>query len=349
MSRKQELALLYAKERRRVQSFYSRYRKKNYAIPENAIPARPKRITEGSIRRLQRMTPEFMKRKLVRYEKQLKREERRQQREEIKTAYSYDTPYNSFSDDNYSRPMTYAEIADLNGDPTYLKSYKDTEDRTLYAESFFGTDIINLDEKDLESIGYTKTSDGFIIDTDTGEIVARDMSAEIEANNNFIDELAQFEDMPADALDAFKSQEEQEQAIKDYVNQVNAERKANREKGRETEKERISGSGRNNWAQQVINNFVKDIRRFERSAYPVLIELINSLLSEVDNNLDAGKEALAKAIQETVNEYGRMTKETAYNGEALNQYADSIADKFHDNLSVLESLNDAVEESDNSW
>lgn len=363
MSRKQELALLYAKERRRVQSFYSRYRKKNYAIPENAIPARPKRITEGSIRRLQRMTPEFMKRKLVRYEKALKREERRQQREAIKTAYSYDEssfsnvsyePANKFNIDEYQPDYEYTDYdwydaARYERDATYLQQINDNEKRVDFAERYYDKQITDMSEAELKDIGYTKTPDGFIIRESTGEVVARDMSAEIQANNDFIDDITQLEDMPADALDAFKSEDEWREERKREIEESERQRKEGYKKGREIEKERVAGSGRSNMAQQIINNFTKDIRRFPRVAYPLLILVLNELLAEADANPSKGKEALADAIQKTIDEMGRITRDVAYNLEFLNDFADKLTERFHDNFEALKVVNDIVEESDNSW
>lgn len=53
----------YRKERRRIQSFLRRNRAKGYIFPDNILPDRPKRITPASIRRLKRITPEFLYKK----------------------------------------------------------------------------------------------------------------------------------------------------------------------------------------------------------------------------------------------------------------------------------------------
>ena len=53
----------YRKERRRIQSFLRRNRAKGYIFPDNILPDQPKRITPASIRRLKRITPEFLYKK----------------------------------------------------------------------------------------------------------------------------------------------------------------------------------------------------------------------------------------------------------------------------------------------
>lgn len=47
---------VYTKERRRIQRQINRLSKRGYDVPENLLPPRPKRITEASVRRLQKIT-----------------------------------------------------------------------------------------------------------------------------------------------------------------------------------------------------------------------------------------------------------------------------------------------------
>ena len=47
----------YERERKRVSSAISRERKKGFNIPKQALPPRPKRITQGSVNRLKSITP----------------------------------------------------------------------------------------------------------------------------------------------------------------------------------------------------------------------------------------------------------------------------------------------------
>ena len=46
----------YNRERRRIQRQINRLSKRGYDVPENLLPPRPKRITEASVRRLQKIT-----------------------------------------------------------------------------------------------------------------------------------------------------------------------------------------------------------------------------------------------------------------------------------------------------
>lgn len=50
----------YKRERRRVLSLIRRYKNQGYDL-EITVPAIPKRITQGSIRRLQKITPEYVR------------------------------------------------------------------------------------------------------------------------------------------------------------------------------------------------------------------------------------------------------------------------------------------------
>lgn len=47
----------YNKQRKRLQNYLSKKRKKGYIFPENVIPPRPKRITKASVSRLAKITP----------------------------------------------------------------------------------------------------------------------------------------------------------------------------------------------------------------------------------------------------------------------------------------------------
>lgn len=46
----------YNRERRRIQRQITRMSQRGYVVPENILPPRPKRITEASVRRLQKIT-----------------------------------------------------------------------------------------------------------------------------------------------------------------------------------------------------------------------------------------------------------------------------------------------------
>ena len=53
----------YRKQRRRIQSFVRKAKKRGYIFSENIIPAIPKKITAASIRRLENITPEKLYKK----------------------------------------------------------------------------------------------------------------------------------------------------------------------------------------------------------------------------------------------------------------------------------------------
>lgn len=54
----------YMKQRKRIQSYLSRYRKIGLEF-DNVLPKIPKKITEGSIRRLQKITPQKIQEKAI--------------------------------------------------------------------------------------------------------------------------------------------------------------------------------------------------------------------------------------------------------------------------------------------
>ena len=53
----------YRHQRRRIQQFMRRAEKRGYQFSQNALPDRPKRITEKSVKRLQELTPEKLYKK----------------------------------------------------------------------------------------------------------------------------------------------------------------------------------------------------------------------------------------------------------------------------------------------
>lgn len=55
----------YMRERRRVQSFLRRAKKRGYVFGDDVLPDIPKRITEASVRRLQRLTPAALYKKAL--------------------------------------------------------------------------------------------------------------------------------------------------------------------------------------------------------------------------------------------------------------------------------------------
>lgn len=55
----------YAKQVKRIKQFIRRAEKRGYQFSENVLPQRPKRITQASIRKLARLTPEKLYQKAV--------------------------------------------------------------------------------------------------------------------------------------------------------------------------------------------------------------------------------------------------------------------------------------------
>ena len=356
MSRKEELVSLYKKERRRVQAYYSKYRRKNYSIPENAIPAIPKRITEGSIRRLQRMTPEYMKHKLVREEKRIQREEKRKQQwikqnqTKIQATIQEDNnkidreyqQYYEQGEQEYLSSLSSFEMAQYTHDPMYLKEYTDPKERLEYAEQFFDERITDMREKELEEIGFKKTDDGSIIDTETGKIVARDMSKQIQENLDFIESMEQ--ETGTDMSD-FKMQLEDApfNSFEDILGN-----KITEEEYKRVTHERLIENRRENtrgWANGVVQGFISDISHFPSMAFPMLNPIIENIKQEAieNDNYTYAIERLAVAITSTIEELGRITYEVAYNGQFLNNFASSLERKYYNNTDFMKALNDVME------
>lgn len=63
MNKKDILKKEYYKNRTRIQRFVRSVEKRGYTFEENILPKIPKRITEGSIRRLAKITPDYLYRK----------------------------------------------------------------------------------------------------------------------------------------------------------------------------------------------------------------------------------------------------------------------------------------------
>lgn len=55
----------YNKQRKRIQNFLSRARKKGFIFEENVLPEIPKRVTKASVRRLAKLTPQELYKKAV--------------------------------------------------------------------------------------------------------------------------------------------------------------------------------------------------------------------------------------------------------------------------------------------
>lgn len=63
MSKQNELLKLYNKQRKRIRAAIRRERSRGYVFVDEPIPQKPKKITAGSIRRLEKITPEVLRKK----------------------------------------------------------------------------------------------------------------------------------------------------------------------------------------------------------------------------------------------------------------------------------------------
>lgn len=61
MAKKSAVRKAYDKERRRIQNYISRYKRRGFEVNVQ-IPSIPKTVTEASIRRLQKITPDYIQR-----------------------------------------------------------------------------------------------------------------------------------------------------------------------------------------------------------------------------------------------------------------------------------------------
>ena len=55
----------YSKQVKRIKQFISRAEKRGYQFSENVLPQRPKRVTQASVRKLAKLTPEKLYQKAV--------------------------------------------------------------------------------------------------------------------------------------------------------------------------------------------------------------------------------------------------------------------------------------------
>lgn len=63
MKRYTPLQYEYAKQRKRIKQAIKRQEKIGYIIPENILPKVPKRLTKASVRKLEKITPEYIRKK----------------------------------------------------------------------------------------------------------------------------------------------------------------------------------------------------------------------------------------------------------------------------------------------
>lgn len=354
----------YYQQRKRIERYYRKYEKEGYERTDKALPSIPKKITEASVRRLQGFTPEKMQKNLISpfyyselsaYKPYKELTTRTLYEEKHKTNFSYTEQ--KLLHINYPtilQTRIRPEVRELK--PAMYQYYKDIEDtvdinisegRTPYAyanddksewtraDYEIASDRMQLDYKDmtdeeLSDMDLMKTDDGFIISTNTGEIIARDMSKEIAKNNEFVDDLVEEGYLPADF-----EWEDLTESKKDLY-----EKSPLSEKSKQAIYEHSF-----NTDDTTIYMFMANLRRYSNSAYPYLSEIILGFWAEGGDNPDT-KHAIAVAIEKTVSEYGWVTREIAYTSERLSQYGSSLLSNFNISQSAEESLNNSLEEEE---
>lgn len=59
-NKKAEIEQAYRKERKRIQQFIRRAKKRGYVFEENVLPDKPKKVTQASVNRLKKLTPQVL-------------------------------------------------------------------------------------------------------------------------------------------------------------------------------------------------------------------------------------------------------------------------------------------------
>lgn len=343
MTKKEYLSREYARERKRVQSLVNRYRKKGFEFPENIIPAKPKRITEGSIRRLQKLSPTKVKTKSQRYTKQLLRQSKISkpsiekpsiEKERVTPASTQESYTDSgyYGSDIWAEHATPQELYDYTNDPYYLEPLEAGDRLQAVMEKQGYTDVSQMLDSELSDINLVKSSEGYIIDESSGTIIAKDTTKTDEMVNNFISD---FEDATGADMSMFQDFDYSWDDIKSGNAFTDDSEKSNKS----------ASDSDDGWAQTVINNFIKTLNHFPTKAYPILYPLVDELKFKYEDNLTLSKQSLASAIIDTIAEVGELEYGVAYNEEYLNTFADALELKYGNNLDALIALNETLEES----
>ncbi len=343
MTKKEFLSREYARERKRVQSLVNRYRKKGFEFPENIIPAKPKRITEGSIRRLQKLSPTKVKTKSQLYTKQLHRQAKISkpsiekpsiEKERVTPASTQESYTDSgyYESDSWFEQATPKELYNYSNDPYYLEPLEAGDRLQAVMEKQGYTDVSQMLNSELSDINLVKSDGGYIIDEETGVIVAKDTTKTDETVNAFIDDFAEatgadmsmFKDAGFDFDDIGSQSLFEDEEPTGIIDSQGF--RAN-----------------DGWANTVINNFIMTLNHFPKVAYPMLYPIIKDLEYSYDS-IEQSREALASAIIDTMNDIGSLDRGVAYNGEYLNSFAQSLEQKYNARLDALIALDNALEE-----
>lgn len=243
----------YMKTRRNLQNRMSYYRRKGYQVPDDYVPSIPKRITQGSIRNLQRLASrlkdvieyvtefgEILKGKYAKVAKQREKRkerakrERQERRQKIREPEEYVEPEELEQDyDFYEDNTVEQEVYDDN----YIDNFLDQFYGSAFGE-VLSKSIIKLLEgqvsradiarglKELENTDYAPSSS-----------VRYDLDSAIQEVQGFISNFVLLDDSDRyDLREAFSDDEmlqmgmEFERNRSDYRNHQRAVRYANRKK-----------------------------------------------------------------------------------------------------------------------
>lgn len=359
MANQSSLKKQYYQQRKRIERYYRKYEQQGYERTDKALPPIPKKITEASVRRLKSYTPEKMQKNLIspfyyseydinkpvkKYQEKTLYEEKHRTnfsdtfQKEFRVSYPqiisdrvrekvYELKPPKF-DYEYYRQVQYE--ADYESELRERFYHYADEDKTSwtkadydYASDDMAYNYKDMSDNELSMMDLMRTDDGYIMSTNTGEIIARDMSAQKKEVDDFAKEL--------DELEGY------EPVDFSWEDLVSGNYTPDTEEPKQEQKTSFDAD------ETTINIFLYNCAKFPKMAYPYIKGIVNSLAARTE---ELTTRALAMAIEKLVNEYGHMTREIAYNNEKLTQYGSALESYFALSVSELESLNAGLEEDE---
>ena len=198
-----------------------------------------------------------------------------------------------------------------------------------YASDEMALNYKDMTESELSAMDLMKTDDGYIISTNTGEIIARDMTKEIENNKEFISNLQSEGYVDTDL------------SWDDIVNQKDIKTTSSfSDKTLETMKSKYLDAD-----DATINIFLSEVRKYPDKAYEYIASIISQMESMAGDSPNK-KHAIAVAIEKTISEYGHISNQIAYSSQRLAEYGSALLENFDISQSALESLNEGLEEDE---
>ena len=364
MAKQSSIKQQYYQQRKRIERYYRKYEQQGYERTEKAIPSIPKRITEASVRRLKGYTPEKMQKNLISpfyYNEYYVGKPSKHNiittlyEEKHKTDFSYD--YQKLFHTNYPTKISdkvRPKVYDLKPPKFDYESYRQIEEEIEYelslkqkfyeyaredktewtkADYDYASDEMAMDykymtENELSQMDLMKTDDGYIISTNTGEIIARDMSKEIAKNKEFVSSLSDLETTTTDLSweELIAPEEPKRSSIFS-------------DKAIEGFKQKFDSD------DATINIFLAELRKYPEKAYEYLSGILSSM-EQMAGDSPNKKHAIALAIEKTINEHGHITNKIAYSSQRLAEYGSALLSNFNLSQSQLESLNSGLEEDE---